>query len=596
MLRNWIAGAVMALVLGCVTLVAAEDANGDIAMIEKLLSGEPAVVADFQPAFLASVPIAQLNAVLAETLKSVGPPIAIVPREGGYSVATAGYEMFVQISLDSKGKIAGLLLHPPVSTNRDLPAILGDIASAAQRAAYLVIKDGEVVSEHNSDAPLAVGSAFKLAVLAVLNSDIVAGRRAWADVVTIEPQQKSLPSGLLHTFPDGAPMTLYGLAALMISISDNTATDVLLDLVGRDAVARKLGIDFVIKTRELFLLKRDTALRTRFLAADVVGKTAIAAEMDAMPLTLEGVGAVDPLTEGVEWYVPLSTLCRVIAEIAHLDIMQIATGPARRTEWDRVSYKGGSEVGVLNLTTEVKKGDSTYCVAVTFNAPDSLDEIRLLAGLHVQHELRQRPVQARQRAFHDGKARASEFGAQLKVQPQRLADIHMVFGFKSQGCRGAAQASFRAPFTHLDIACFTNAQRHAVMRQIGNGQQQSLQVELNLVQTGAAGFQLGLKRTDLRHHRSGVFAFGLKLADLFGQRVALVLQLFSAGLDGLAFSLQRLKDFYIEEDLRVLAGFQPGNRRGQVFTEQVDVKHGAVYFLKGSVIKPRWPGQGWHRK
>ncbi|MDB5506060.1 MAG: putative beta-lactamase [Devosia sp.] len=381
MLRNWIAGAVMALLLGFVAVAEAEDMNADIAMIEKLLSGEPAVEADFQPAFLAAVPITQLNAILAQTLKAVGPPLAVTPRDDGYSVATAGYEMFVQISIGSDGKISGLLLHPPVSTNRDVAAILGDIASAAPEAAYLLTKNGEVISEHNADAALAVGSAFKLAVLAVLNDDIVAGRRAWTDVTTIEPRQKSLPSGLLHTFPDGAPMTLYGLATLMISISDNTATDVLLDLVGRDAVARRLGIDFAIKTRELFLLKRNAALRARFLAADVAGKTALASEMDAMKLTSQGAGATDPLTNGVEWYVSLSTLCRLMGEVADLDLMQITTGPASRSEWDSVSYKGGSEVGVLNLTTQVTKGGSTYCIAATFNAPAALDELKL-AGLY----------------------------------------------------------------------------------------------------------------------------------------------------------------------------------------------------------------------
>ena len=61
----------------------------------------------------------------------------------------------------------------------------------------------------------------------------------------------------------------------MISISDNTATDMLVDLVGRDALAQKLGIDFALKTREFFFLKGDAEARGAYLKADPAGKLAL---------------------------------------------------------------------------------------------------------------------------------------------------------------------------------------------------------------------------------------------------------------------------------------------------------------------------------
>ena len=45
---------------------------------------------------------------------------------------------------------------------------------------------------------------------------------------------------MAQDWPKGAPVTLHTLATLMISISDNTATDQLIAIVGRDAIAEEL--------------------------------------------------------------------------------------------------------------------------------------------------------------------------------------------------------------------------------------------------------------------------------------------------------------------------------------------------------------------
>lgn len=50
--------------------------------------------------------------------------------------------------------------------------------------------------------------------------------------------EKSLPGGILQNWPKGAPLTLHTLAGLMISQSDNTAADTLLEILGRDVVCR----------------------------------------------------------------------------------------------------------------------------------------------------------------------------------------------------------------------------------------------------------------------------------------------------------------------------------------------------------------------
>ena len=47
----------------------------------------------------------------------------------------------------------------------------------------------------------------------------------------------------------------------------------------------------------------------------------------------------------------------------------------------------------------------------------------MLGGLHIQHELRQSPVQAGNRALHDRKARTGELDAHFKVQAQGLLRV-----------------------------------------------------------------------------------------------------------------------------------------------------------------------------
>jgi hypothetical protein len=46
------------------------------------------------------------------------------------------------------------------------------------------------------------------------------------------------------------------------------------------------------------------------------------------------------------------------------------------SQWQQVSFKGGSEPGVLNLTTSLKaKNGKTYCVSATWNnAEAAIDE------------------------------------------------------------------------------------------------------------------------------------------------------------------------------------------------------------------------------
>ena len=71
-------------------------------------------------------------------------------------------------------------------------------------------------------------------------------------------------------------------------------------------------------------------------------------------------------------------------------------------------------------------------------------------------------------------------------------------------------------------------------------------------------------------------ALRLQFADLPGQAVALRLQLFGAGLDALAFGLERNELRAVQKGLRRLARLELGDDAVEVAAQLVDVEHVAV--------------------
>jgi hypothetical protein len=371
----------MRLLLAAATLVfslmagAVQAGEAEIAAIRAVLAPEPLDTGLFAPEFLKAVPPAQLEPSLAQIKSSIGPVVSVTPQTGpSYLVETATHDMPVDIILDSKGRIATLFLHPAVPTKADLDTLLKDLPAGASVSAWLITRDGKTLATNHADEALPVGSAFKLGVLKALRSQIDSGKRHWDDVVTLADADLSLPSGTLQTWPVGSPLTLHTLAALMISISDNTATDTLIHTVGRDAVEAMLGIAPVLTTRELFTLKADPDLMSRYTEADVEGKRAIIIELDGRKLP-DIAKVMGPHTPGAEWDLSAETLCALMQSVDDLDVTRINPGPARKLDWDSVAYKGGSEVGVLSMVTAATgKDGAQYCFAAIWNDPAEIDE------------------------------------------------------------------------------------------------------------------------------------------------------------------------------------------------------------------------------
>ncbi len=373
-----------------------------------LINGEIAPEALFSDAFLAAIPPAQLKTLSASLVAQFGPAVEVAlldPREGTRAALEIRFERGIAkggIALDpaSDNRVSELVFtsvdslpvegDTPEKIAADLAALPGTV-----NAWFGPLDGGDPVISIAPGTPLALGSTFKLYVLAALAEDVKAGKRQWYDVVPLT--EKSFPSGKLQDWPQGAPLTLHTLAGLMISISDNTATDQLITLLGRERILDLMRYsghadpganDPFLNTRELFQLKGgDPAQLAAYQAGDAAARAAILAGLGAKPVTLEAINAAfasGPKALDVEWLASPRDLAglfahmRTAADPGAFEIMAInpSATPAIRAKWDYIGFKGGSEPGVLNLTWLLRdKAGAWHMLTLGWNNPSaSLDQ------------------------------------------------------------------------------------------------------------------------------------------------------------------------------------------------------------------------------
>lgn len=95
------------------------------------------------------------------------------------------------------------------------------------------------------DDRVRTASTIKLPILCATFQAVQEGRLKWTDLVTLHEADKVSGSGILGEFSDGLKLPLVDVAHVMIVVSDNTATNLMLDQVTADYVNEymdKLGL------------------------------------------------------------------------------------------------------------------------------------------------------------------------------------------------------------------------------------------------------------------------------------------------------------------------------------------------------------------
>ncbi len=92
----------------------------------------------------------------------------------------------------------------------------------------------------NEDALFPLASVVKVPLLVALYAEARGGRVDLAERVTYRRAARVAGSGVLQDLDDGLAPTLGDLAVLMVTVSDNTATDLVLERVGKATVERTM--------------------------------------------------------------------------------------------------------------------------------------------------------------------------------------------------------------------------------------------------------------------------------------------------------------------------------------------------------------------
>ncbi|MDG2535432.1 serine hydrolase [Sphingomonas sp. HITSZ_GF] len=373
------------------------------------LTGKVAYDGYFAPSFKAAVPREKWAMVAAqfaaagvtgiERIEQKTPWSATVHVGLGEAVAT----MNLAVDPAPPHQVTGLLVtgsqlrdggKTPATPQGALDAIKALRGSAGFAISKLGAGAPQLIQGYNADKPYAIGSAFKLVILAELVRETNAGARKWDDLVTLDGS--ALPGGGYTMKPRGTQVSLRELATQMISISDNSATDILLKTLGREKVEAMMPVLGIadparnrpfLSTLEMFKLKGVAGLAERYLARDEAGRRKLLdGEIAGVPNILINATSFNTKTpkliDTFEWFESPNDLVRVLDWLrrntegpAGADARAVLSknpglGADAKARWQWVGYKGGSEPGVMNMSYLLQaKGGDWYVVTASWNDP-----------------------------------------------------------------------------------------------------------------------------------------------------------------------------------------------------------------------------------
>ena len=354
----------------------------------------------FAPSFTAQVPPGQISALAARLIAQHGAVIGIgsisqrSSNEASVTIRYARADVRFNVVVDplAPHRVIGLWLISATRIGDSVEMLRTDFATLPGKSAILITSLSESATKpllaYRADQVMAVGSSFKLWLLAEAVRQVKAGERRWSDVIPLGAP--SLPSGITQDWPKGTATTFQTLATLAISISDNTASDTLLDALGRrnvETMVRQIGPQSsrpLLSTIEAFALKMraNDDLRIAFETRDAPAARTIL-EANRARLSLSAIDRTQLAgtpnhIDSVEWFASPRDMAKTLnwlrtqADSEARAVLSITKGlPIGEAErFSYVGYKGGSEIGVIAMNYLVQSKSGQY-YAVTGSWNDS---------------------------------------------------------------------------------------------------------------------------------------------------------------------------------------------------------------------------------
>jgi beta-lactamase class A len=286
------------------------------------------------------------------------------------------------------------LVPPVIKSWHDIDA---EISKTGARYSYQVsrVGDGKCsrLAGTNTDLSLPLASIFKLYVLLAVSDAVKAGDVSWDDQLLVTKEGKLVGAAGLDEIPDGSTVSVRTAAQQMISASDNMATDLLIQRLGRRAVERALvtaghhdpgGMTPFPTTHELFSIGWGRPnLRDQWEkdSSSSVGRANLFKQTNSRPYDPDPERTHTPASDiGAEWYGSAEDICRV-----HVALQKSAVGAAApvkqilsaipgidldRAKWPYIGAKGGNLPGDLTFSWyAVNRAGEPYVVSFQLNWP-----------------------------------------------------------------------------------------------------------------------------------------------------------------------------------------------------------------------------------
>ncbi len=316
------------------------------------------------------------------------------PADARYSMA---------ITIDTSGLIRRVEIEPEVF--RRVPRDLADVDEILTRpdvtsTALVCRREGDgwkCLYERSADALMPTGSAFKVYLLLAVARAVRDGVARWEDEIVLRPRERSLPTGEMQDLPDGTRSTVYQTAYNMFARSDNTASDMLINHLGRDAVHHAVAdaghhdpdvLRPFVTSHELF----EIGWGTRSLL-DVWHKGG-RAERERLLERIDGplTTTVKDLTHtaydrGLDWFMSARDVCRALGALWQArkldttgrirEILSVYPGvEIDRERWLASVFKGGSTPGVVMFCWLLVDRNDVEHVVVLMQSADRVGILR----------------------------------------------------------------------------------------------------------------------------------------------------------------------------------------------------------------------------
>lgn len=217
---------------------------------------------------------------------------------------------------------------------------------------------------YHSDQAFPAASTIKVYILQTLLEQVQAGRRSLEDRRVLSAGDQVTGSGILKSLSPGNAYTLLDLAMLMIVLSDNTATNMLIDDLGVETVNASIATHGWADTHLAGLLQRTADGGRTTTSMSTTSPRDLA---DAFTRLWDGALLEPELTEQAKHIYGRQQHTDQLGRFLPFDPYSTETGEAAMT----IASKGGSIRGVRNDAGVIFTGRTRYVLAImTRDCPD----------------------------------------------------------------------------------------------------------------------------------------------------------------------------------------------------------------------------------